>query len=99
MRVKQQSVRGGLGFRERKGIRWCDGKEQDMGLGSSFHLPGISFSPSRLITEREGSDSLILPALLCPTGCAKRQPSSPGQGGKEAVLIGRAVCTQAQAPT
>lgn len=97
--VKQQSVRGGLGFQEGKGIRWGEGKEQDVGLGSSFLLSGISFFPSRLTTEWEGTDSLILPALLCPTGCAKRQPWSPGQGRKEAVLTGRAVCTQAQAPT
>lgn len=49
--VKQQSVRGGLGFREGKGIRRGEGKEQDVGLGNSFSLLGISFSPSRLTTE------------------------------------------------
>lgn len=34
--------------------RWAGfsgGKEQDVGLGSSFQLSGMSFSPSKLITE------------------------------------------------
>lgn len=49
--MKQQSVRGGLGFQEGKGIRWGEAKEQDVGLGSLFLLSGISFFPSRLTTE------------------------------------------------